>query len=179
MILIIFMCASCQPTEVQPQNSTPLPEPLATNTIQPVTVTATPVPDEVHGTNIPGILAFYSDRDGNPEIYRMTADGSELARLTNDPAFDDSPAISPDGKRIAFLSARNDPNPQFPNLKYEIYVVDIDGKNLQRLTNTEAAEDHPAWSPDGGKISFDADYDDEMGSTKSTLSTPTVQTWPV
>jgi tricorn protease-like protein len=57
------------------------------------------------------VVAFYSDRDGNPEIYRMNLDGSGLKRLTDDPAFDDSPALSPDGKQIAFLSARNDPNP--------------------------------------------------------------------
>jgi len=159
VILFLFVCTSCQPTEVQPQNNTPASDPLAMNTIQPATVTATPMPDEVPGTNTAGILAFYSNRDGNPEIYSMHADGSGLTRLTNDPAFDDSPAISPDGRQIAFLSARNDPNPQFPNLKYEIYVMDIDGNHLQRLTNTEAAEDHPAWSSDGSQISFDADYD--------------------
>ena len=106
-----------------------------------------------------GIIAFYSDRDGNPEIYIMNADGSGQSRLTNDPDFDDSPAISPDGSRIAFLTARHDPNPQFPNLKYEIYVMDVDGSDPVHLTNTEAAENHPAWSPDGSRILFDADYD--------------------
>jgi TolB protein len=89
----------------------------------------------------------------------MRADGSDLVRLTNDPGFDDSPAISPDGTRIAFLTARHDPNPQFPNLAYEIYVMDVDGRNGRRLTDTAAAEDHPAWSPDGSRILFDADYD--------------------
>lgn len=108
-----------------------------------------------------GLIVFYSDRDGNTEIYSIHPDGSGPARLTDDPAFDDSPAISPDGARIAFLTARHDPNPQFPNLKYEIYVMDIDGGNPRRLTTTESAEDHPAWSPDGSKIIFDADYDNE------------------
>jgi len=106
-----------------------------------------------------GILVFYSDRDGNPEIYTLNLADGDVQRLTNDPAFDDSPAISPDGTQVAFLTARRDPNPRFPNLKYEIYVMDIDGGNLRRLTETEAAEDHPAWSPDGSKILFDADYD--------------------
>jgi TolB protein len=89
----------------------------------------------------------------------MNADGSNVVRLTSDPAFDDSPAISPEGRQIVFLTARHDTNPQFPNLKYEIYVMNVDGSNPRRLTNTEAAEDHPAWSPDGNWISFDADYD--------------------
>jgi TolB protein len=106
-----------------------------------------------------GLIAFYTDRDGNPEIYTMNADGTGLLRLTNDPGSDDSPAFSPDGSRIAFLTSRHDPDPRFPNYKYEIYVVERDGSNLRRLTNTEAGETHPAWSPDGSKILFDADYD--------------------
>jgi len=119
--------------------------------------TATPMPplDGRGG----GIVTFYSDRDGNSEIYVMNADGSSLRRLTHDPAEDDSPAISPDGSRIVFLTSRHDPNPQFPFFKYEIYVMDIDGTNQRRLTTTEAGENHPTWSPDGNKIVFDADYD--------------------
>ena len=35
------------------------------------------------------------------------------------------------------------------------------GATRVRLTATEAAEDHPSWSPDGSKILFDADYDDD------------------
>lgn len=40
-------------------------------------------------------IVFQSDRDGNPEIYVMNADGSGLTRLTDDPANDLSPAWSP------------------------------------------------------------------------------------
>lgn len=159
LILILGVCVSCQPAEVPLQSGTPSPAPLVTETRQPIPLTSTPALEKTFETDPSGLLVFYSDRDGNPEIYSMQADGSGLTRLTNDPAFDDSPAISPDGKKVAFLSARNDPNPQSPNLKYEIYIMDINGDHLQRLTNTEAAEDHPAWSPDGDKISFDADYD--------------------
>jgi TolB protein len=159
LILFIGMCTSCQPANISPRPDTPIPEPAATGTQPPVPLASTQVSSEKSETNAIGMLAFYSDRDGNPEIYSMKADGSDLTRLTNDPAFDDSPAISPDGRQIVFLGARDDPNPQFPDLKYEIYIIDIDGNHLQRLTNTEVAEDHPAWSPDGSQISFDADYD--------------------
>ena len=37
--------------------------------------------------------------------------------------------------------------------------MNVDGSDPRRLTNTEAAEDHLAWSPDGNQILFDADYD--------------------
>jgi len=149
LILFLVACSSSTPI---PLIDTPY---LPANTSKPVAATATKIMD----VPASGVLVFYSDRDGNPEIYSMNVDGSGLTRLTNDPGFDDSPEISPDGRQIVFLTARHDPQPRFPNLKYEIYTMDIDGGNLKRLTSSDAAEDHPSWSPDGSKILFDADYD--------------------
>lgn len=106
-----------------------------------------------------GIIAFYSDMAGNPDIYVIRADGHGLKQLTDDSAYDDSPDLSSDGQRVVFLSARNDPDPQFPDLKYDIYVINVDGTGLSQLTATEVGEDHPSWSPDGARILFDADYD--------------------
>ena len=48
-----------------------------------------------------------SNRDGADEIYVMNADGSNQVRLTNNPAYDMSPAWSPDGTRIAFDTQRD------------------------------------------------------------------------
>jgi TolB protein len=106
-----------------------------------------------------GLIAFYSDRDGNPEIYLMKADGTEPIRLTRDPNYDVAPALSPDGSRIAFLTDRDDPTGSFQNRKWEIYVMNADGSGLTRITRNGLAEDHLAWSPDGTRLSFDADYD--------------------
>ena len=61
-------------------------------------------------------IAFYSDRDGNGEIYVMDADGNSPCNLTNSPAKDAYPAWSPDGKMIAFTSNRDG--------NWEIYVMD-------------------------------------------------------
>ena len=44
-------------------------------------------------------------------------------------------------ERIAFTSNRDGNN--------EIYVMDTDGKNKRRLTNNEASDSAPAWSPNG------------------------------
>jgi TolB protein len=175
LLVFLSICIACQPEKPATSPATTVPPPTstvtslsATATVPPptetvaslsATPTITPTANQASESSLTGWLAFYSDRDGNPEIYVMNADGSGVARLTNDPTFDDSPALSPDSRQIAFLTARHDPNPQFPDLKYELYVMDIDGSNLRRLTTTEAAEDHPAWSPDGNWISFDADYD--------------------
>ena len=39
----------------------------------------------------------------------------------------------------------------------EIYSMDIDGSNLRRLTNNEALDGDPRWSPDSRQILFDSD----------------------
>jgi Tol biopolymer transport system component len=53
-------------------------------------------------------IAFTSWRDGNPEIYVMRADGSNVRRVTSHPAFDNYPVFSPDGTQVAFQSNRED-----------------------------------------------------------------------
>jgi TolB protein len=52
-------------------------------------------------------IAFMSQRDGSWEIYRIKADGSGLARLTDNAANDGLPVWSPDGSTIAFVSDRD------------------------------------------------------------------------
>ena len=91
-------------------------------------------------------LAFSSDRDGNTEIYLMKPDGSDVVRLTNNPASDKEPAWSPDGKQIAFSSNRDG--------NYEIYVVNVeeaiqsaDDANVRRLTDHPGDDVGPVWMP--------------------------------
>lgn len=54
-------------------------------------------------------------------------------------------------EKIAFISLRDG--------NREIYVMNADGSNHQRLTNNPAADLYHAWSPDGGKIAFTSDRD--------------------
>jgi Tol biopolymer transport system component len=99
-------------------------------------------------------LAFASKRDGNWEIYTMDRDGSNLVRLTDDPADDDNPAWSPDGSRIAFSSTRDG--------FAEIYVMPVVGGQAVNVSNAPFSTEHgPTWSPDGGRIAFYSDRDGE------------------
>ncbi len=93
-------------------------------------------------------LLFESDRSGNWEIYTMKPDGTDLVRLTNDPAADVTPIWSPDGKRIVFTSERDADS--------EIYVMNADGSGRRRLTRQPGDDSHPHWSPDGARIVFNS-----------------------
>ena len=111
-------------------------------------------------------IAFVSDRDrfldihGFPtsEIYVMDADGENPQNLTNNRHDDRSPSWSPDGKRIVFLSYRDGHFiGDFELITSEIYVMDVDGGNQQRLTENRKNDESPSWSPDGTRIVFSAD----------------------
>ncbi len=96
-------------------------------------------------------IAFVSNRDGNKEIYVMSADGTGAVNLTNNPATDETPAWTTDGKRIAFASDRDG--------NAEIYVMHADGSEPQRLTDDAATDSAPVWSPDGAHIAFVSNRD--------------------
>lgn len=93
-----------------------------------------------------GKIVFYSERDGNHEIYRMDSDGSNVTRLTHHPVTDAAPAWSPNGQQIAFHSYRDG--------NQEVYVMDADGSNQRRLTRHPGLDGFPDWSPDGSQIAF-------------------------
>lgn len=59
---------------------------------------------------------------------------------------DYEPAISPDGKRIAFISNRDG--------RLKLYVMSAEGEGVVRLTDDMGEDDSPAWSPDGTRIAF-------------------------
>jgi len=96
-----------------------------------------------------GMIAFWTTRDGNGEIYLMGADGRNQINLTNNDASELYPTWSPDGSKIAFTSDRDGDR--------EIFVMDADGSNVIRLTDDDSVDSSPTWSPDGNKIAFASD----------------------
>ena len=105
-------------------------------------------------------IAFASEREKTPlifDIYVMDADGQNQQRLTENPMDDTDPSWSPDGKRIVFRARRDGHFENKLAITYEIYVMDADGQNQQRLTNNRKNDWSPSWSPDGGRIAFASD----------------------
>ena len=84
-------------------------------------------------------IAFFSERDGNQEIYVMNAgNGSNVTRLTYNDVLDVGSSWSPDSTKIAFASAKD------ANL--EIYLMNAtDGSGQTRLTYNNAIEAEPDW----------------------------------
>jgi TolB protein len=154
------------PTQKLP-SPTATATPLPSATLTPVTPTQTPVIIIVTSTPLPptltpilpnptstpeggsGTIAFSTNRDGNYEIYVMLPDGSKQTRITNNPASDTDPRISPDGTQVIFVSNR-DGNSQ-------IYDMNMDGTAQIRLSNNNTNDFNPAWSPDGMHIAFASD----------------------
>ncbi|MNJ93490.1 hypothetical protein D3C87_111720 [compost metagenome] len=83
-----------------------------------------------------------------PDIYKMTPEGNLDFKVTNGPsgAMNVEPAVSPDGTKIAFSSDRAG--------RPMIYVMNIDGSNVKRITFAGVFNSTPSWSADGKKIAF-------------------------
>ena len=87
----------------------------------------------------------------NPDLWMVPAAGGAPVRLTNHKAVDDQPRWSPDGRFIAFLSARSG--------KPQVHRLAVSGGEPEQLTESKTGVQAFAWSPDGGRIAFVAPRD--------------------
>lgn len=81
----------------------------------------------------------------------VNVDKSE--RLTSGDFHVNEPRWSPDGKQIAFVST---PSPKADDTMFNgtVHIVDIETKNVRKLTANTGGESSPRWSPDGGQIAY-------------------------
>lgn len=82
------------------------------------------------------------------DLWRWNADGSGQRRFTTDAANDGAPAISPDGRHVAFVSQRSDD--KVPQL----YVMPLDGGEARRLTKLATGVQSPKWFANGKHLAF-------------------------
>jgi TolB protein len=99
-------------------------------------------------TWVPGRLAlcYTSYKFNNPDIFYHDLSSGERKAIARYPGSNMSPAVSPDGKRVAMVLSKGG--------SVDLYVGDLDGGNLTQLTRTREDESSPCWSPDGQWICF-------------------------
>lgn len=93
-------------------------------------------------------LAYTTFRP-SPDVFVSLIYQGVLQNLTKGVGTNYLPVYSPDGRQIAFMSARDG--------NTEIYVMNADGSNVRRLTNHPAGDSTPTWSPSGTQIAFTSD----------------------
>ena len=84
---------------------------------------------------------------GNTDIYRTSASGGGTpVKLTDSPGIDIGGSFSPDGSKIVFESDRSG--------SQQVYVMNADGTNQQRISFFGGRAATPEWSPRGDQIAF-------------------------
>jgi TolB protein len=89
----------------------------------------------------------------NTQIFIINSDGTGRKQLTSKGNNYD-PAFSPDGKQVIYWSTRDG--------RQDLYLINADGGEDGKVSDTPAHEGSPSFSPDGKKILFQSDNDGEM-----------------
>ncbi len=121
------------------------------------------------GEHVAFTVTTYSmeDNKGNSDVWWVTSDGRRAPRrLTWNPQSDTSPAWSPDGRALAFVSKRDDDPAQ-------LYVLPLDGGEAEPVTRLPVSVSSPRWFPDGRRIAFLArtwpDLNDDFDAGRARL----------
>lgn len=102
-----------------------------------------------------GLIVISLAEGGNAHLFAYQPGGANWVRLTDGPWQDTNPAISPDGKWIAFASDRDG--------QWDLYILSIASGETERLTETPEYDGGPDWSPDSRWMVHETYVPDDNG----------------
>ena len=120
-------------------------------------------------------IVFTSTRSGDLELWTMDIDGSNQQQVTSGLGYDGGAFFSPDGTKLVFRASR--PQTEEAQEEYkalldrglvkpsnmELYVCNIDGSDLQQVTDLGNANWAPFFHPSGEKIIFSSNHKSQRG----------------
>ena len=100
-----------------------------------------------------GRIFFTSDRDGDLEIYSISANGEDETNVTNSPDPEFAPVVSPDGKLVAFRAGTGS--------DVSIQIMRQDGTARTVVTQGPGRHGSQRWSPEGDRLAYIVEKDDD------------------
>lgn len=120
-------------------------------------------------------VVYTSNKSGDLELYVIDMEKKTEKQVTNQLGYDGGAFFSPDSKSLVFRASRPQGREailEYKNLlkeglvaptQMELFVCDIDGKNLRQVTNLGKANWAPFYHPSGEKIIFSSNHESEIG----------------
>lgn len=102
--------------------------------------------------------ADMKENANDADVWLVSASGGEPVRLTTNKKNDNQPRWSPDSKRIAFVSSREE--------KPQIFLISPFGGEAEKLTDSKSGVQSFQWSPDGNRIAYVAPQEPTPGEEK-------------
>ena len=95
-------------------------------------------------------ITYMSFAGDQPRVYLLQLETGQREIVGNFPGMTFAPRFSPDGQKVIMSLGRNDGNSN-------IYTLDLRSRATTRLTDSDAIDTSPSYSPDGGQIVFASD----------------------
>ena len=115
-------------------------------------------------------IVFTSTRTGDLELFTMNIDGSNVKQVTYELGYDGGAFFSPDGTKLIFRSSRPKTIEEIKEYKdllaiglvqptnMELYICNVDGSNLTKITDLGSANWAPFFHPSGKKVIFSSNH---------------------